>query len=67
MSWMYFVGVTYCMAALFLLVMTYLEGLQAHASWNAYRVAGIVICIFWPVLIFYLMFKIVTKRNVPQG
>ncbi|MNF11860.1 hypothetical protein D3C80_2131830 [compost metagenome] len=64
---MYFVGATYCSAALFLLTMTYLEGLQAHAPWNAYRVAGIVVCILWPVLIFYLMFKIVTKRKVPQG
>lgn len=46
MAWICFATAAYCMPALFLLAMTYLEGLQARAPWNMYRFAGLLICIF---------------------
>lgn len=64
MSWIYLVGAAYLLTALFLLAMTYLEGLQARASWNMYRFAGLLVCVFWPVLFLYLMFKMASKRRI---
>lgn len=47
MSWLYVAGVAYGLTGFFLVGMTYLEGLQAHAPWNMYRVAGLLVCVFW--------------------
>ncbi len=33
------------------LAMTYIEGARRHKSWDFYRVTGIVLCFFWPVLV----------------
>lgn len=66
MSWVYFATAAYCLTALFLLAMTYLEGLQARAPWNMYRFAGLLICILWPVLFLYLMFKMISKTRISE-
>lgn len=33
------------------LVMTYVEGVRRDKNWDFYRVAGIILCFFWPVLV----------------
>ncbi|PZP48077.1 MAG: hypothetical protein DI595_16065 [Agrobacterium fabrum] len=33
------------------LAMTYIEGARRDKSWDFYRVTGIVLCFFWPVLV----------------
>ncbi|OCO99196.1 MULTISPECIES: hypothetical protein [unclassified Ensifer] len=66
MSWIYFVSFAYSLTALFLLAMTYIEGLQARAPWNMYRLAGLLVCIFWPVLFLYLMVTMASKRRISQ-
>lgn len=66
MSWVYLASAAYCLTVLFLLSMTFLEGLQARAPWNMYRFAGLLVCILWPVLFFYLMFKAASKRRVSE-
>ncbi|MEI2298178.1 hypothetical protein [Ensifer sp. MJa1] len=66
MSWVYVASAAYCLTALFLMSMTFLEGAQARASWNLYRFAGLLVCLFWPVLVLYLMFKMVFKRSVAE-
>ncbi|HEV7322820.1 MAG TPA: hypothetical protein VGO04_29820 [Ensifer sp.] len=66
MSWIYVAGFAYSLPALFLLVMTYIEGLHARAPWNIYRFAGLLICIFWPILFLYLMVTMASKRRISQ-
>jgi hypothetical protein len=31
--------------------MTYIEGARRDKNWDFYRVTGIVLCFFWPVLV----------------
>ncbi|RAL94717.1 hypothetical protein DOU54_26875 [Agrobacterium sp. MS2] len=33
------------------LAMTYIEGARRDKNWDFYRVTGIVLCFFWPVLV----------------
>ncbi|CVI57224.1 MULTISPECIES: hypothetical protein [Rhizobium/Agrobacterium group] len=33
------------------LAMTYIEGARRDKDWDFYRVTGIVLCFFWPVLV----------------
>ncbi|AQS61014.1 hypothetical protein AGRHK599_LOCUS2100 [Rhizobium rhizogenes] len=33
------------------LAMTYIEGARRDREWDFYRVAGIVLCFFWPILV----------------
>ena len=66
MSWLYVAGVAYGLTACFLVGVTYLEGLQAHAPWNMYRFAGLLVCVFWPILFLYLMLRMASKRRIPE-
>lgn len=33
------------------LAMTYIEGARRDRDWDLYRVTGIILCFFWPVLV----------------
>ncbi len=33
------------------LAMTYIEGARRDKNWDFYRVTGIVLCFFWPLLV----------------
>ncbi|MGE6782888.1 hypothetical protein ACQKGL_10230 [Ensifer adhaerens] len=66
MSWVFVAGVAYGLTAFFLVAMTYLEGLQARAPWTMYRLAGLLVCVFWPLLFLYLMLRMASKRRIPE-
>ncbi|HEV7309727.1 hypothetical protein [Ensifer sp.] len=66
MSWIYVACFAYSLTALFLLAMTFLEGMQGRAGWNIYRIAGLLACLVWPVLFVYLMFKFASRNRISQ-
>ena len=49
------------------LAMTYIEGARRGKDWDFYRVTGIVLCFFWPVLVPLLVLATACRRSVSRN
>ncbi len=48
------------------LAMTYIEGARRDKDWDFYRVTGIILCFFWPVLVPLLILAAVFSSFTSQ-
>lgn len=66
MSWLPVIAVIYGGGLIFALVQTYFEGWLADASWDVHRIAGLLACTIWPVLVIglavYFLFMRISRR-----
>ncbi len=47
----FWLQLVYCLITLIFLTMTYLEGWHSGEGWDLPRVAGLLLCTVWPVMI----------------
>jgi hypothetical protein len=52
------VALAYGATTLVYLAPTYIEGERAGGQWSAHRIAGLVFCLFWPLLTAVFIYKI---------
>lgn len=60
------VALAYGATTLVYLAPTYIEGERAGGQWSAHRIAGLVFCLFWPLLTAVFIYKIATSAAKPK-
>jgi hypothetical protein len=56
----------YGATALLYLALTYIEGERGGDQWPLHRVAGLVFCLFWPLLTVVFIYKFATSPSRPK-
>ncbi|WP_455270001.1 hypothetical protein [Rhizobium herbae] len=66
MSNLQIAALVYGVTALLYLAPTYIEGERAGGQWSAHRIAGLVFCVFWPLLTAVFIYKVTIGSSKPQ-
>ncbi|CAN7649566.1 hypothetical protein LJR098_001795 [Rhizobium sp. LjRoot98] len=66
MSTLQIAALAYALTTFIYLVPTYIEGERAGGQWSIYRVAGLVLCFFWPLLTVLFICKAVAGTSRPK-
>ncbi len=66
MSNLQIAALVYGATALLYLTPTYLEGEKSGGHWSVYRLAGLVFCLFWPLLTAVFIFKFAASPSKPK-
>jgi hypothetical protein len=66
MSNLQIAALVYGATALLYLTPTYIEGERAGGEWSVHRIAGLVFCVFWPLLTAIFIYKITVGASKPK-
>ncbi|URK86929.1 hypothetical protein LP421_23285 [Rhizobium sp. RCAM05350] len=66
MSNLQIAALVYGATALLYLTPTYIEGERAGGQWSAHRIAGLVFCVFWPLLTAVFIYKVTAGASKPK-
>jgi hypothetical protein len=66
MSNLQIAALIYGTTALLYLAPTYIEGERSGGQWSIYRVAGLVFCLFWPLLTAVFIYRFAVSPSKPR-
>ena len=66
MSNLQIAALAYGATTLIYLAPTYIEGERVGGQWSAHRIAGLVLCLFWPVLTVIVIYKVAVATSKPK-
>ncbi len=64
MLWSYILSTLYGGIALLFLDSSFREGELDGGTWDAMRVAGLLLCLVWPLLILYVIFSALRQKQI---